>query len=323
MRNLDYNKIMRDISYVLIILFCIVTINDYINYSYVANSAPFYTFVIFRAFQFILPSIILLYLYEQNTNIKSSEYDIKSEKFSCDLNYKIAHISDFHNTNSKRIKSNIKRLLELNKPDIIVITGDLVDARRTNFDTAKNFLKSLKHIAPIYYVLGNHESRIESIHKLVVSLKDIGINVLRNEVAKLSKQNTTVEIVGLDDPGLYDIPNDKSVSQAVSEQLDKLSNSNNNNNFKILLSHRPELLKVYSNYKFDLVFTGHAHGGQIRIPMVGGVIAPGQGILPKYTKGVYNEYNTQMIVSRGIGNSKFPFRVNNRPEIIFVRLRRK
>lgn len=96
-----------------------------------------------------------------------------------------------------------------------------------------------------------------------------------------------------------------------------------NGGFRILLTHRPELLNVYSKYDLDLVFTGHAHGGQVRLPIIGGMFAPGQGVHPKYTKGVYKEGMTQMVLSRGIGNSKFPFRINNRPEIIFVTLERE
>ena len=318
MKKIDYNRIMYIASIILVICFCIFIMKDYINYSYTNNSAPFYVFVIFRVLEFILPSIILIYLYNQNTFVKTNEYIVKSEKFPNDFKYKIAHISDFHNTNSNRIKNDIKKILEQASPDAIVITGDLVDSRRTNFATVKEFLQVIKHIAPIYYVLGNHESRISNIQDLTYDLSNLGINVLRNEETKITKQGTTFEIIGLDDPGFYTL-NNKSIVKGVEEWLIKLDNKEDN--FKILLTHRPELFETYSKYNIDLIFTGHAHGGQIRIPFIGGVIAPGQGLFPKYTKGIYNKNNTKMIVSRGIGNSKFPFRVNNRPELIFVVLK--
>jgi predicted MPP superfamily phosphohydrolase len=92
-------------------------------------------------------------------------------------------------------------------------------------------------------------------------------------------------------------------------------------NFKILLSHRPELFDLYSENSMDLVFTGHAHGGQIRIPFIGGLIAPDQGIFPKYSSGSYSKDSTTMFVSRGLGNSIFPVRIFNRPEIVVVTLR--
>ena len=90
--------------------------------------------------------------------------------------------------------------------------------------------------------------------------------------------------------------------------------------YTILLSHRPELFEVYAENNIDLIFSGHAHGGQFRIPFVGGLIAPNQGLFPKYDAGIYEEGNTTMVVSRGIGNSIVPFRINNRPEIVLVEL---
>ena len=103
--------------------------------------------------------------------------------------------------------------------------------------------------------------------------------------------------------------------------MDKLKY--NKINYSILLSHRPCLFDVYKEKKLDLVLTGHAHGGQIRLPLVGGLYAPNQGILPKYTSGIINASNTNMIVSRGIGNSTFPFRVNNKPELVIITLKNK
>jgi len=112
---------------------------------------------------------------------------------------------------------------------------------------------------------------------------------------------------------------DKSVNANYQKVLSVLSNVEKTD-FQILLSHRPELLSVYSQYDIDVVFTGHAHGGQIRIPFIGGVFAPHQGFFPKYTSGIHTQNNTTMIISRGLGNSTFPFRINNRPELVVVTL---
>lgn len=117
MRKVDYNKIMYVIAVLLIICFCIFAIADYTNYTALSNPTPFYVFVFFRALEFILPSVILLYLYNQNTFVKAANYTVKSIKFSRDFKYKIAHISDFHNTNSKRIKAKIIKVLNKNKPE--------------------------------------------------------------------------------------------------------------------------------------------------------------------------------------------------------------
>ncbi len=322
MKKIDYNKIMCVIGVTLIIAFCIVLVIDYNSYD-MFNSAPFSAIILVRALEFWLPGAILIYLYNQNTNLKETEYLIISHKLPKSFNgYKIAHISDFHNTNSKRVKTQIIESLNHNRPDIIVITGDLIDSRRTNILNAKEFLKSIVKIAPVYYVFGNHESRLYDVQNLINEAQAVGVNVLRNMSAKVAKQSEMIEFLGLDDPAFYiPLENNCEIRQKTDNVLKTVAKQSDS--FKILLIHRPELLDIYEKYGFDLVFTGHAHGGQIRLPLIGGIIAPGQGMFPKYTKGIYKNGKTQMILSRGIGNSKFPFRINNRPEIIIATLKNK
>ena len=319
MKNLDYNKIMCVIGIVLITMFYVVLVIDSINYD-IFNTYPFYITILIRIIEFWLPGALLIYLYNQNTNLKETMHIVKHNKLPKSFNgYKIAHISDFHNTNSNKITSRIIEALNKNKPDIIVITGDLIDSRRTNISNAKMFLQKIINIAPVYYVLGNHESRLYNVQKLVDEARNIGVNVLRNVSIKLEKQDENIEVLGIDDPAFYvQFENNYEIEKKARNVLEKVVN--NSERFKVLLIHRPELIHIYAKFGFDLVFTGHAHGGQIRLPLVGGIIAPGQGLFPKYTKGIYKLNNTQMILSRGVGNSKFPFRVNNRPEIIFVTL---
>ena len=320
MKNLDYNKIMCVIGILFIIIFCIVLIIDYNSYD-MFNSAPFSVLVLVRTIEFWLPGAILIYLYNQNTNLKETKYLIQSDKLPKTFNgYKIGHISDFHNTNSKRIKTKIIEVLNKNKPDIIVITGDLIDSRRTDILNVKMFLKIIVNIAPVYYVLGNHESRLYDVQSLINEAQDVGVKVLRNVSEKIERQGECIEILGIDDPAFYiPLENSYEISQKTDNLLEAIVKDSND--FKILLIHRPELLDIYSKYDFDLVFTGHAHGGQIRLPLIGGIIAPGQGFLPKYTSGIYKENSAHMILSRGIGNSKFPFRINNKPEIIIANLK--
>lgn len=320
MRNLDYNKVMCVIGVLLIVAFCTILVVDYMNYN-MFDSQPFYARILVRILEFWLPGAILVFLYNQNTNLNKTQYFVQSKRLPKSFNgYKIAHISDFHNTNSKRIKCKIIRILNKEKPDIIVITGDLIDSRRANILNAKEFLKSLVNVAPVHYVLGNHESRLYDIQNLINEVKDAGVNVLRNVSLKISTQGETIEILGVDDPGFYaPLENSYEVRRKAENLLNTVVKSNTH--FKILLMHRPELLELYSKYNLDIVFAGHAHGGQIRLPFVGGIVAPGQGVFPKYTTGIYKENNTQMVVSRGVGNSKFPFRINNRPEIIITTLK--
>lgn len=252
-----------------------------------------------------------------NNMIEVTNYKITSENLPTEFNgYKIAQISDFHN--KKKYESILEKLKEA-APNVIVITGDFIDSRKTKTEISLSFAKELIKIAPCYYVMGNHESRLTDIYPdFEKSLKEIGITVLHNEKAILEKNGAEITLIGIDDPRLQGKTKDKEYACQVVK--DELSIFNNEENYKIVLSHRPEVFKEYVNANIDLALTGHAHGGQAILPFIGGIIAPNQGFFPKYYKGIYQENNTKMIVSRGIGNSLCPIRFNNKPELIVVEL---
>lgn len=265
--------------------------------------------------------ILGCYLYFENTSLITSNYTITSDLLPSEFdNYKIIQISDYHNEKSNRLNEKLLNKIKSENPDIITITGDFIDSRNTNIDVAVDFIKKIKDIAPIYYVMGNHESRISSYKELKEKLEIEGVTVLENETSFLEKEDSKINIIGVNDP---DIVHDSMVGD-VEIIKDELTTSNYDQHlFSILLCHRPELFNTYVEKNIDLVLSGHAHGGQIRIPFIGGIVAPNQGMFPKYTNGLYNEKNTNMIVSRGIGNSLFPFRVNNQPELVIIHLKIK
>lgn len=252
-----------------------------------------------------------------NNMIEVTNYKITSENLPTEFNgYKIVQISDFHN--KKKYESILEKIKEA-APNIIVITGDFIDSRKTKTEISLSFAKELIKIAPCYYVMGNHESRLTDIYPdFEKSLKEIGITVLHNEKVILEKNGAEITLIGIDDPRLQGKTKDKEYACQVIK--DELSIFNNEENYKIVLSHRPEVFKEYVNANIDLALTGHAHGGQAILPFIGGIIAPNQGFFPKYYKGIYQENNTKMIVSRGIGNSLCPIRFNNRPELVIVEL---
>lgn len=265
--------------------------------------------------------LVGIYLYFENNTLEVSKYDINSSKISEEFNgYKIAQISDFHNTRSSKLKKSIIESLKEEKPNIIVITGDLIDSYRTNIDISINFIKEINEIAPIYYVTGNHESRIKDYKVLMEKLEENKVIILDDEVKEITVNDSIINLIGIKDPTLehQSYLKEKEIVDGVLKKIDY-----NNNNFSILLSHRPELLDIYNKYNYDLVFSGHAHGGQIRLPYIGGLVAPNQWLFPKYDAGIYEIDNTKMIVSRGIGNSILPFRINNNPELIYVTLNHK
>ncbi len=261
--------------------------------------------------------LLCFYLYYENTKLDTTELKIKNDKIPKNFNnFKIAHISDFHNEKSKNLTNKIVASLKKEKPNIIVITGDLIDSRRTNVEVAVNFIKQISPLAPIYYIPGNHESRCvkrEEKNKSYEYLKELllenSVEILDNRVKEIKIDNEVINLIGINDPGF---------KTSIRTNLSKIKY--NKENYTILLSHRPEYFDTYIDNNIDLTLTGHAHGGQIRLPFIGGLYAPNQGVLPKYTSGIYEKDNKAMIVSRGIGNSLFPFRINNHPELVIITL---
>ena len=217
--------------------------------------------------------------------------------------YRIAHVSDLHN--SRLWEKAIFRLKEA-EPDIICITGDVIDCNKTDVQTALEFAAEAIKIAPCYYVTGNHENKVteEVRNQLLDGLEALGITVLSDEEVILEKDGMQIALVG----------NKWGDDVAVGELSCFVG-------YRILLSHRPECFADYAAAGYDLVLCGHAHGGQVRLPLVGGLYAPGQGRFPEYDSGIFTDDRTDMVVSRGIGNSSFPIRFNNRPEVILVQLK--
>lgn len=269
--------------------------------------------------------IILLllgfYLNFENTSLQVAHYDILDNKIPEDFNnYRIIQVSDFHNTTSKKLTNDLVENIKKQKPNIIVLTGDLIDSRKTEVTFAINFIKEIKDIAPIYYVTGNHEARVSKYSELKEQMNNLGIDILENKAIAIRQNDSTLNLIGINDPSFAN-ENKVSDNEIIRTEINNLEYDKDI--YTILLSHRPEAFDTYVSENINLIFTGHAHGGQIRIPFVGGVVAPNQGLFPKYTSGKYEEKNTTMIVSRGIGNSIFPFRINNRPELIIVVLKNK
>ena len=260
-----------------------------------------------------------IYFYFENTTLEVSTYQIASNKIPNEFNsYKIIQISDFHNITSSKLTKKLIAEIKNQKPNIIVITGDLIDSTKTNVDIAIDMIKEIIEIAPIYYVTGNHEARTNEYDNLKSQMIELGVKILENEAQEIQLNNSTINILGINDPS-FNKERDILDSEIVKSNMENIRY--NEDDFTILLSHRPEVFKIYVEKNIDLVFTGHAHGGQIRLPFIGGIIAPNQGTFPEYTDGIYREKDTTMVVSRGIGNSIIPFRVNNRPELMIVELK--
>lgn len=263
----------------------------------------------------VIAVLVTVWIIYGNTSIQTTVYEIDVAKEYVDLDgFTIVQISDLHNARFGKEQARLLKAVAEQKPDIIAVTGDLVDSSHTDLDIAMEFMKQAVGIAPVYYVTGNHEGWLgTSYGELEKRLEEAGVFVLNNTMYSGQFEGMDLNIAGVHDP---DMPGNnivlaKQVIPALTADAE---------GYTILLSHRPELFDTYAESNINLVLSGHYHGGQFRIPFIGGVIAPGAGLFPDYTEGTFTKSGTTMVVSRGLGNSVIPVRINNCPEVVVVRL---
>ena len=264
--------------------------------------------------------ILLIWTVWGNKALMVSTISISSSHIPAAFSgFRIAQVSDLHNSEFGKNNTELLKLLSESRPDIIAITGDLIDANHTDVGIALGFAQESVRIAPTYYATGNHEAASPQYDTLKAGLEEAGFIVLEDEAVSLERNGETITLLGLGDPD-FTVKGDMfgETSAMVSTKLKNLDDGEGG--YTILLSHRPELFETYVNCGIDLVFAGHAHGGQFRLPFISGLVAPNQGLFPQYDAGLYTDGSTSMVVSRGIGNSIIPFRFNNRPEIVLVEL---
>ncbi len=241
-----------------------------------------------------------LFVWFNNSCIKITRYKLSVEGAP---KLKIAHLSDLHGKRFGKRNARLLNKVSEQSPDFIAVTGDIIHLyTQKNKEVAVEAVCSLKEIAPVVYVAGNHEMRNKGYRFLRKELKEAGATVLDNEVTEIKG----ITVAGLNGAFLRNSKIDE-ITPAVSP--------------KILLAHEPQFFEKYARAGYDLVMCGHAHGGQWRIPFTGrGLFAPGQGAFPKYTSGVHTSGKTRMVISRGLGNSEFPLRLFNRPEIVIIEI---
>ena len=262
---------------------------------------------------------LIIWIVWGNKALELNTYNITGNDIPKEFDgFRIAQVSDLHNAEMGKDNEKLISMLVDAEPHIIVITGDMIDSRNTKVDVALNFAEQAVKIAPCYYVTGNHEARVDEYRDLKDGLIELGVTVLEDAKTQIVLSGESITLVGVDDPSFqtdYLFGDDETV---MNSELNELINEEDG--YVILLSHRPELFDTYVENKVDLIFSGHAHGGQFRIPFIGGVVAPNQGVFPKYDARIYSAGDTNMVVSRGVGNSIIPFRINNRPEVILIEL---
>ncbi len=251
--------------------------------------------------------VLLFIIYNNNAIIK--RYKISSKKIKTPL--RIVLLSDFHNKRYSKGGQKLVKKIAAQKPDMIFITGDTVDRRRPDFNVSREFVKNVSKICETYLITGNHEralGRESCIEQL--DCKDI----LLDDDYRIFEEYS---VLGLSDTvGLSD-STWQSDALCVFERLE---------NYKIVAVHRPSQFENYlgiSERDVDLVLCGHIHGGVMRIPFFGAVFSPDEGFFPKYSKGVYVKNGTTLVISGGLGNTAFPLRINNFPEIVVIDIEQK
>lgn len=276
--------------------------------------------------------VLALFVCWNNKSLVVTKYQYRSKQVPEQFEgFRITQISDLQ---SEYFGQHQKKLLDMTaetKPDIIVFTGDLLDRNHTSYEASLTAISGLVKIAPVYYVNGNHELALpeQRMKEFYDELRQMGINVLLDETTVLQRSEQQIHLLGISEYTLY--ASKTSIGRTatdydpsvITDMVDRLTGGIRTDELTIMLTHEPQFLDAYADDKVDLIFAGHAHGGQIRLPFTEGLFAPGQGTLPKLTSGMHKKDDTTMIISRGLGNSVFPLRFLNRPEIVVVDLIRK
>ena len=279
-----------------------------------------------------------------NAGIWVTRYEIKSSRLPEGFDgFRIVQIADLHSVRTPEQAELLLTRVREEQPELIALTGDQIDSHYyadhgtptegeeegflPDRDTLE-LIRELTDVAPVYAVYGNHEMMLlddPERNPFKTALEEMGVTILYQQTVELTRNGDSILLAGIQDPATlyknedYDgLPDTRSRMQAM---LDNTLGETDPEQFVLLLSHRPEYFALYQDYPIDLALTGHAHGGQIRLPGVGGLYAPGQGWFPKYTSGVFRQGRLSMVVSRGLGNSILPLRVFDPPELVTVTLR--
>lgn len=239
-----------------------------------------------------------------------TRYELKDKRLGSKI--RIIFLSDIHSDYTGPELTKLLKEIKLLKPDLILIGGDAIDDRYP-MEQGLDLIKEIAKLAPSFYATGNHEERSGYSDLIKEEFKSYGVKILEGTWSSLDLEGYKIDIMGLDDP-LY--------SRKYKDQIDSLERYKSNN-LTILLAHRPNRLGDYKDIQADYIFSGHAHGGQWRLPFLleDGLYSPGQGLLPKLTRGIHRSGDSILIISRGLATESVPIpRIYNPPELVVVDL---
>jgi predicted MPP superfamily phosphohydrolase len=264
----------------------------------------------------ILPALailVVLTLIALDERLTLRTYTVASPKLTAEV--RLAVVTDFHSSDNA---DDVVAMVASCAPDAVLLVGDMFDDDIANRPTERtlSLMRQLSAQYPCYYVSGNHEAWTGEMDALYQQTEEAGVTVLRMSSGVLTVRGQRIALCGIPDP--YEMV--FSGAPDTEEQIRQAMENVDSADFTVLLAHRPELLAKYAQFPFDLVVSGHAHGGQVRIPgVLNGLYAPNQGWFPKLAGGAYTQDGTTLIVSRGLAvRTRLP-RIFNRPEVVLVR----
>jgi len=286
-----------------------------------------------KSFLFILVIIAAIVAgvgYVSNQLVITSGYELRYEKLPAAFEgYKILQLSDFHSKDFDKGNKGLLRKIRSQSPDIIVLTGDMVNSTDLDFSVFLSLAEELAADYEVYYVVGNHEQSLSNSSRMYLhsELVKMGVRILDNEKVVIERGGESIDLYGLwfnlryysDRTSEY-VQEDAETYYFSIDKLEKILGEKDKDRFGILLAHNPLYADTYRKWGAELTLSGHVHGGMIRLPFLGGVYSPERTFFPEYDGGLYTFGEQNMIVSRGIGNGNMGFRLFNSPEIVTVTL---
>lgn len=266
----------------------------------------------------IIAAIIFGFFLDSKYRIITTEYELTYSNLPQSFDgYKVVQLSDLHMMD---FGDKLAQTVALQNPDIIVMTGDMINFSDTGesenqTEQIEPLLEDLVHIAPCYYIDGNHEMASRELDKLSALLQKLGITYLRNDYVLIEKESESIVLAGVEDPnGPADMIKPDEFTERIAEKYpDK---------YIMLLAHRNDYMQKYPDIPVDTILCGHSHGGIVKLPLLGGIFSTTKGLFPKYDSGLFNEGNYDMIISSGLGEHGIIPRFLNNPEIVVVILKK-
>jgi uncharacterized protein len=269
----------------------------------------------------VLTGAAVLLAHRENNRLLVSEYEIQIPGLPAAFDgFTIAHISDLHDKRFGADQCGLVSAILAHQPDLAAITGDFVSSKHALPDNSITLVERLAAHTPVYFVTGNHEYRHEGYAHIEERLQTAGATPLRGSTT-FCRESDQIALLGIDDPAFFGIRRDMQISQ-FTKALHRMAKDAGDAAVTVLLSHRPEVARLYERERIDVVLSGHAHGGVWRIPKLGGVFGPNRTFFPKYDAGHFKIGDTNLIVSCGLGSTSIPFRIANPPNLVVVRLRK-